>query len=97
MKQILQRLFGDERLTSDQTRAIMYEITRQSYPDAQIAAMLTVFAMRGITVDELLGFREALMDAARRIDLSEYAPSTSSARAVTAKTHSTSRPVHALS
>lgn len=74
MKQILQRLFGDERLTSDQTRAIMYEITRQSYPDAQIAAMLTVFAMRGITVDELLGFREALMDAARRIDLSEYAP-----------------------
>ena len=36
--------------------------------------MLTVFAMRGITVDELLGFREALMDAARRIDLSEYAP-----------------------
>lgn len=74
MKQILQQLFGDERLTSDQTRAIMYEITRQSYPDAQIAAMLTVFAMRGITVDELLGFREALMDAARRIDLSEYAP-----------------------
>ena len=39
MKQILQRLFGDERLTSDQTRAIMYEITRQSYPDAQIAAI----------------------------------------------------------
>ena len=39
MKQILQQLFGDERLTSDQTRAIMYEITRQSYPDAQIAAI----------------------------------------------------------
>ena len=50
MKQILQRLFGDERLTSDQTRAIMYEITRQSYPDAQIAAMLTEAEFRTLHV-----------------------------------------------
>lgn len=59
--------------------------------------MLTVFAMRGITVDELLGFREALMDAARRIDLSEYAPVDIVGTGGDGKTHSTSRPVHALS
>lgn len=74
MKQILQRLFNDERLSTDETRRIMLGITEQRYTDAQIASMLTVFQMRGITVDELIGFREALMTTARTVDLSEYAP-----------------------
>ncbi len=74
MKQILQRLFNDERLSAEQTRQIMLGITEQRYPDAQIASMLTVFQMRGITVDELIGFRDALMTTALTVDLSEYAP-----------------------
>ena len=74
MKEILQRLFEDERLSADETRRIMTDIASQKYPDAQIASLLTVFRMRGITVDELIGFREALMDTALRIDLSDYAP-----------------------
>ena len=74
MEKILRRLFDDERLTAGETRRIMSDIARQKYPDAQIASMLTVFRMRGSTVDELIGFREALLDTALRVDLSDYAP-----------------------
>ena len=72
MKAILNRLFCHEELTSEETKQILLNITRQQYPDAQIAALLTAFQMRGITVDELLGFREALMETRLPIDLTPY-------------------------
>ena len=74
MKMILSRLFNHEELTSDETKQILLRITEQAYPDAQIAALLTVFQMRGITVDELIGFREALMQTRVAIDFSPYRP-----------------------
>lgn len=74
MKTILSRLFNHEELTSDETKQILLRITEQAYPDAQIAALLTVFQMRGITVDELIGFREALMQTRVAIDFSPYRP-----------------------
>lgn len=74
MKAILNRLFCHEELTSEETKQILLNITRQQYPDAQIAALLTAFQMRGITVDELLGFREALMETRLPIDLTPYRP-----------------------
>lgn len=72
MKQILERLFHGEELTSEETKQILLNITREQYPEAQIAALLTVFKMRTITVDELLGFREALMETRVPIDFSPY-------------------------
>lgn len=74
MNAILNRLFCHEELTSEETKQILLNITRQQYPDAQIAALLTAFQMRGITVDELLGFREALMETRLPIDLTPYRP-----------------------
>lgn len=74
MKAILHRLFNHEELTSEETRQILLNITRELYPEAQIAALLTVFEMRGITVDELLGFRAALMETRIPIDFSPYRP-----------------------
>ncbi|MBQ8673297.1 MAG: anthranilate phosphoribosyltransferase [Bacteroides sp.] len=74
MKAILNRLFNHEELTSEETRQILLNITREHYPDAQIAALLTAFQMRGITVDELLGFREALMETRIPVDFSPYRP-----------------------
>ena len=62
MKDILTRLFNHEELTSEETKQILLNITREAYPEAQISALLTVFQMRSITVDELIGFREALME-----------------------------------
>lgn len=74
MKQILSRLFNHEELSSSETWQIMLNIAQGQYPEAQIAALLTAFQMRGITVDELIGFREALMQTRVPIDFSPYKP-----------------------
>ena len=60
MKTILTRLFNHEELTVEESKQILLNISREMYPEAQIAALLTVFQMRSITVDELAGFREHL-------------------------------------
>ena len=74
MKQILTRLFNHEILTSEEARTLMENMTKGCYNDAQIAALLTVFQMRGIKVDELIGFREALLDSRVPINLKAYSP-----------------------
>ena len=74
MKTILPRLFNHEELTAEESRQILLNISRGMYPEAQIAALLTVFQMRGITVDELTGFREALMETRVPIDFAPYRP-----------------------
>lgn len=74
MKDILTRLFNHEELTSEETKEILLNITREKYPEAQIAALLTAFQMRTITVGELIGFREALMETRIPIDFSPYRP-----------------------
>lgn len=72
MKQILTRLLQGEQLSSEETKQILLNITREQYPQAQIAAMLTAFQMRGVTVDELIGFRQALMETRVPVDFSPY-------------------------
>ena len=62
MKEILTRLFNHESLERDEARRLMLGITAGQYPDTQIAALLAAYRMRDITVDELLGFREALLE-----------------------------------
>ena len=74
MKTILTRLFNHEELTAEESRQILLNISRGMYPEAQIAALLTVFQMRGITVDELTGFRKALMETRVPIDFAPYRP-----------------------
>ena len=74
MKTILTHLFNHEELTAEESRQILLNISRGMYPEAQIAALLTVFQMRGITVDELTGFREALMETRVPIDFAPYRP-----------------------
>src|SRR5574344_2514895 len=74
MKEILSRLFNRETMTSEETKGILLNITKDNYSEAQIAAMLAIFQMRGITVDELLGFRDALMTTRIPVDLDAYKP-----------------------
>ena len=74
MKQILSRLFNHEELTSEEAKTLLLNITRGQYNDTQIASLLTVFQMRGIKVDELIGFREALLSTRVPVDLSAYRP-----------------------
>lgn len=68
MKAILSRLFNHEELTRKEAKNLLLNITRGMYNDAQIAALLTVFQMRGIKVEELIGFREALLTTRIPID-----------------------------
>ena len=62
MKDILGKVLNQERLTREETREILIGITREAYPQEQITALLTVIQMRGVTVDELLGFRDGILE-----------------------------------
>ena len=72
MKQYLNQLIEGETLTREQTHDILLGITRQQYNDSQIAALLMALQTRGVTVDELLGFRDGLLETGRRVDLDGY-------------------------
>ena len=74
MKQILYRPFEHQYLGREEARKILEEIAAGKYSDTQVAALITVFLMRSISVEELSGFRDALMDMRLNIDLSEYSP-----------------------
>ena len=56
MKEILLRLFAHEELSSSEACSLMLGVTNSDYNDAQLASLLTVFQMRGVTVPELVGF-----------------------------------------
>lgn len=62
MKDILNKLLAHETLTREETRDILVGITKGQYGDAQVTALLTGLQMRGITVDELLGFRDGILE-----------------------------------
>ena len=72
MREILNYLFEHKRLTIQQAEEILLEIAGGKYSDAEIAAFITVFNMRTISIDELAGFRDALLKTCISIDLSEF-------------------------
>ena len=74
MKNILNRLINHEVLAKQEAKDILVNISNGSYNTSQIAAFLTVYMMRSITVEELEGFRDALLELCLAVDLSEYNP-----------------------
>jgi len=74
MKQELYRLFEHQYLSRDESKKILLNIAKGCYNDSQIAAFITVFLMRSISVDEMAGFREALLEMSLPVNLSEYNP-----------------------
>jgi len=72
MKEILNQLFEHKALSYDQAKEILTNIGQGKYNQSQIAAFLTVYLMRSITIDELAGFRDALLDLCIKVDLSDY-------------------------
>ena len=62
MKEILNRILNHEELTREETKNILIGITQSQYPTEQVTALLTSLQMRGITVDELLGFRDGILE-----------------------------------
>ena len=74
MKQILYKLFEHQYLGRDEARTILQNIAQGKYNDVQVASLITVFLMRNISVEELCGFRDALLEMRVPVDLSEFAP-----------------------
>jgi anthranilate phosphoribosyltransferase len=72
MKTTLNRLINHEILTKDEAKTILVNISTGEYNTSQIAAFLTVYMMRSITIEELAGFREALLDLCIPVDFSQY-------------------------
>lgn len=72
MKQILNELYQQKRLSKAEAKQILMDIAAEKYNDAHLASFMTVFMMRPITVNELSGFREALKELAITVDLSEF-------------------------
>lgn len=72
MKNILNRLIQHETLSKEEAKNVLVTISNGNYNPSQIASFLTVFMMRHITLEELSGFREALLQLCIPIDLSAY-------------------------
>ena len=66
MKDILNRLFNQEQLSTAQARKVLTNISERKYNDAEIAAFITVYLMRPIGIQELSGFQQALLEMAIR-------------------------------
>lgn len=74
MKDILYKLFDYNYLTRDEAKQVLIDIVKGGVPETQIASLITSFLMRSISVDEILGFRDALLEMRMMVDLSDYSP-----------------------
>ena len=72
MKEILNRLINQETISKEEAKKVLVNISKGVYNTSQIASFLTVYMMRSISVEELDGFREALLDLCLSIDLSDF-------------------------
>ncbi|WP_209406196.1 anthranilate phosphoribosyltransferase [Pseudozobellia sp. WGM2] len=74
MKDILNKLINHDFLSKEDAKQVLVNIAKGEYNTSQIAAFLTVYMMRSITIEELEGFRDALLELCLAVDLSEYNP-----------------------
>jgi anthranilate phosphoribosyltransferase len=72
MKAILNKLFDQQNLTKTEAKEVILQMANNVYNNAQLASFLTVFMMRPIAVSELAGFKEALLELAIKINLSDF-------------------------
>jgi anthranilate phosphoribosyltransferase len=72
MKQILNRLINQESISSEEAKQVLVNISKGDYNQSQIASFLTVYMMRNVTIEELSGFRDALLELCIPIDLETY-------------------------
>ena len=69
MKSILNHLFEHKTFTKDESKVILTNIAQGKYNNSQMAAFMTAYCMRNITVDELEGFRDAMLELCLPVEL----------------------------
>ena len=62
MKELLNRLINQEYISSQEAKRVLVNMSKGEYNESQMASFLTVYMMRSITIEELSGFRDALLD-----------------------------------
>lgn len=72
MKKILQYLFEHKNLDRQTAKDVLLNISKGTYNETEVAAFITVYLMRSITIEELQGFQDALLELCVRIDLNGY-------------------------
>ncbi len=72
MKKILQFLFEHKTLGREEAKEILTNISKGMYSEYEVTAFITVFLMRSITIQELQGFRDALLDLCVKVDLNGH-------------------------
>jgi len=72
MKEILNRLFVHKKLTRQEAQEVLTKIGQGEYSEAEIAAFISVYIMRSVSVEELSGFRDALLALCNRMDFSDF-------------------------
>lgn len=73
MKKILQLLFEHKSLSRAQAKEALLNIGKAMYNEHEITAFMTVYLMRSITIEELQGFRDALLELCVPVDLNGHA------------------------
>jgi len=72
MKKILQYLFEHKTLSKETAKEVLLNISKNIYSEHEVTAFITVFLMRSITIEELQGFRDALLELCVKVDLNGY-------------------------
>ncbi len=72
MKNILNQLINHQTLTKEEAKNVLINLSSGQYNPSQMAAFMTVYMMRSITVEELTGFREALLELCIPVNFSNY-------------------------
>ncbi len=72
MKKILQYLFEHKTLDREQAKTVLLNISNGIYNESEITSFITVYLMRSITIDELQGFRDALLELCIPVDLNGH-------------------------
>ncbi len=72
MKKILNHLFEHKTFSREESKEILTNITLGMYNPSQMAAFMAAYCMRSITVEELEGFRDGMLELCLKTDLSEY-------------------------
>lgn len=71
MKSLLYKMFEHKSLSHDEARDVLLNIADGRYNDSQLSAFMTVFLMRSITLDELTGFRDAILERRHPVDFGD--------------------------
>ena len=72
MKEILNHLTAYKSLDRDLAKEVLINLAKGHYNHSQIAAFLTVFTMRSVKVEELAGFKDAMLELCIQVPLTEY-------------------------